>query len=142
MKHFFSFMLLLITLNGCNNKPETNKNKIGKIENFDEFIDKFSKDNIFRISRVKFPLKGFNSDETDFNAKDKIYIWEKEDWLFYATEDFKNIMNDSSIKSKVVKTEANMIYNIYKNDSGYDIKYEFKQIENKWYLEFYSYKNF
>lgn len=110
-------------------------------EDFDSFFKKFSTDSKFRMSRVEFPLKGFNSDETNVDSKDKTYLWSKEDWLFYAEEDFINKSEDA-IKTDITKTDTSVIYRIYKENSGYDIQYEFQKNNKQWFLVYYSYKNF
>ena len=145
MKYYFSFGLMLILVLSCNNiKKENQKteNLIDKKESFNDFFNRFSTDSVFRISRVKFPLKGFNSDETDVDFKDKTYLWNKEDWLFYAEEDFSSSKSEDIKKTDTIKTNASVIYRIYKEDSGYDIQYKFKESKNKWFLVYYSHKEF
>ncbi len=107
-------------------------------EDFNLFISKFVMDSLFRYHRVKFPLKGYNSD-AEINKRD--YIWSKEDWDFYSMEDMK-YKTDESITNQVIPKDSLMIWRLYKENSGYDIKYQFKLKENKWYLVYYSYKNF
>jgi hypothetical protein len=144
MKYYFSFGLMLILALSCNNiKKENQKieSLINKNESFNDFFNRFSTDSVFRISRVKFPLKGFNSDETDVNSKDKPYLWSKEDWAFYAEEDF-NPKSEDVKKTDTIKTDTSVIYRIYKEDSGYDIQYKFEESKNKWFLVYYSHKDF
>lgn len=151
----FNIIFILIIAFGCvdNNKNdkntffiETNLFNDKTLSNqhnddeFDIFIKKFTSDKLFRELHVEFPLKGFNSDETDFNSRDSIYLWSKKDWEFYADEDFSANRNEN-IKSKITKKGTTIIYHIYKENSGYNIQYIFKKTDNKWLLIFYSYKN-
>lgn len=144
MKNHFKILAisLLISLVNCNNfdkrkviiSKEKGVNVNKNIENFDDFFIRFSKDINFRISRIKFPLAGYNSDE-----RKKSFFWTKEEWLFYSEEDFK-INKDATKRVKLIEN-SKIIYRIYKENSGYDIKYTFVLINDKWNLVFYSYKN-
>lgn len=109
-----------------------------KKEDFNLFISKFVSDSIFRYSRIKFPLKGYNSD-AELDKRD--YIWIKEDWDFYSVVDMK-YESDEKIVSEIIPKETSMVWRLYKKNSGYDIKYQFKLNKNKWYLNNYSYKNY
>jgi hypothetical protein len=145
MKKVMSFVAVIILFFACNKtkeEPIKIKTGINSTESFENFFSKFSTNSRFRINRIKFPLDGFNSDETDTNAKDKPYKWEKEDWLFYSAEDFTKNQNGDNKKTEIVKTNSFVTYRIYKENSGYDIQYRFKVYKDKWYLINYSYKNF
>jgi hypothetical protein len=144
-------IVILFFISSCNEnkkvetkllpKTEVKKEKLIS-EDFDIFFKKFSTDSAFRISRVNFPLKGFNSDETNTNLKDQSYLWSKEDWLFYADEDFKNQKSEDILKTDINKDGTYIIFRIYKENSGYDIQYKFKENNKRWFLVNYSYKNF
>ncbi|MEO0038943.1 MAG: hypothetical protein RIQ59_2154 [Bacteroidota bacterium] len=145
MKKILSFVIVIILLSACNKvkeEPLKSENKINRAESFEDFFNKFSTNSKFRVSRIKFPIDGFNSDETNTNAKDKPYKWEKEDWLFYAAEDFTENTSGDVKKTEIIKTNSFVTYRIFKEDSGYDIQYRFKVDKDKWYLVNYSYKNF
>jgi len=43
-------------------------------ENFDNFFSKFRSDSSFRLSRTKFPLYGYNSDEKKIDSRDTLYV--------------------------------------------------------------------
>ncbi|KRD11762.1 hypothetical protein ASE21_08690 [Flavobacterium sp. Root901] len=111
-------------------------------EDFDSFFKSFSLDKNFRLMHIKFPLKGFNSDESEFDSLNKPYLWKKEDWIFYSEEDFKTGKTKDEVKTDKIKKDSLIIYRIFKENSGYDIQYTFKKIDNKWNLIYYSYKNF
>src|SRR5690606_27511005 len=73
-------------------------------EDFNLFISKFVADSLFRYSRIKFPLKGYNSDA---EVDKQNYIWTKEDWDFYAIVDMKyktdeNIINEAIPKDSLM----------------------------------------
>ncbi|MBF4515783.1 hypothetical protein IRZ71_05490 [Flavobacterium sp. ANB] len=161
MRKIFLLLLALVLLN-CNdvkrqdkgievstkNKADLKQFKKPEIfigqkssEDFNSFFKSFSSDKQFRVAHIKFPLEGFNSDENEYNSKNKPYHWEKENWLFYSEEDFENTKSKDVIKTETIKKDSTIIYRIYKENSGYDIQYAFKKIENKWNLIYYSYKN-
>ncbi|KGO87343.1 hypothetical protein Q765_06665 [Flavobacterium rivuli WB 3.3-2 = DSM 21788] len=149
---FFLLLLFFKIIIGCNNveKKERIENKsIEKSltikvpkEDFDEFFTKFRSDSIFKFTRIKFPLKGFNSDEMGTGSEQSIYLWDKENFIFYSVEDFKNQTTTDIIKEDIIKSDSVVTYRRYKEDSGYDINYEFKNIKDKWYLIYYSYSIF
>jgi len=145
MKKIISFITVIVFILACNKTKETSinsKKMIRKVESFEYFFEKFSTDSKFRISRIKFPMDGFNSDEGNLNDKDKPYKWEKEDWLFYSAEDFAKNKSGDIKKTDIVKNNSYVIYRMYKENSGYDIQYRFELNKDKWYLLNYSYKIF
>ena len=108
-------------------------------ESFEKFILKFVSDSTFRYERIKFPINGFNSEAENYNMN---YSWTKEDWGFYSREDF-NYQNDPNIVNDILKKDSlTIVWRLFKENSGYDIRYIFKKEEKKWFLENYSYKNF
>lgn len=109
-----------------------------KKEDFDVFISKFTSDSLFRYSRIKFPLKGYNSHA---EGERRGYIWTKDIWDFYSESDMK-YQNNENITNQTKSKDSIRIWRLYKKNSGYDIKYRFKLKKNKWFLIYYSYKNF
>jgi hypothetical protein len=118
-------------------------------ENFDEFYKKFYKDSLFQVSRVVFPLKGFNSDEYDPELGDKNppYFWKKKDWIFLHTLDqdkLKDIHEDGvDVYRKTIKHNSSLMVTekMYMEESGYSEERRFKKNNGKWYLVFYSFKD-
>lgn len=109
-----------------------------KKDDFKRFLKKFVSDSAFRYKRVKFPLNGYNT-ETENEKKDYVFKT-KEDWDFYSSFDIKT-MNSKQITQDTIFKDSVVIWNLYKKNSGYNIKYKFKKRNSKWYLLFYSYKN-
>lgn len=144
------FLIILLLVSGCK-KDKIELSQIKKAqpiieqkpsEDFDSFFKSFSSDKKFRMTRIKFPLEGFNSDENEHDSTNKSYEWEKDNWLFYSEEDFTDANEPDEIKTDKIKKEATIVYRIYKENSGYDIQYTFKKVDKKWNLIFYSYKNY
>ncbi|WP_333696640.1 hypothetical protein [Flavobacterium sp.] len=139
MKNRILLVLAILSLCSCVKSKESLLQN-NEEEIFNEFINRFINDSVFRLSRVDFPLRGYNSD--DYVEGLNPYYWEKSDWLFYSEEDFKKGNSLELKENEIIKTDTSMIYRIYKKESGYDIKYYFKKDNKKYYLNFYSYKNF
>ena len=119
-------------------------------ENFSTFYKKFYSDSLFQVSRVVFPLKGFNSDDYDEELGDKNppYFWKKKDWSFlktleknYLKVDRKDWVEEYKKEIKVNK-DSTILEKIYIVESSYIIERKFKKIKGQWYLFFYSYSNF
>ena len=133
--YFFIISLFLVS---CNNKNQKNikslKNDVIYPENFNEFYLKFHSDSIFQMKRIKFPLKGYNIDDTYSPEDENItFFWEKDKWVFHN----RPIKNDSiNIELKNKKGIVEEVLSI--PNSGVEIIREFKLIDNKWYLVFYG----
>ena len=132
----YLFVIVLLAALGCKDagiqKPVT--------ENFSQFIHQFTTDSDFRMSRVNFPLAGSNSDDRVVGETQDNYFWAKEDWSFYVEEDFKN-NPDATIKTEAIDNDTTAMYRLYKENSGYDVRYKFELEDGKWYLVNYSYQN-
>lgn len=119
-------------------------------ENFNDFYKKFYIDSLFQASRVIFPLKGFNSDEYDEELGDKNppYFWKKKDWSFLTTleKDYLKVDKKDWVEEyrKVIKynKDSTVLEKVYIVDSGYIVERKFKKLKGKWFLIFYSYRNF
>lgn len=133
---------MLLAAMSCNNNGN-HKNDIHNeqaSENFSQFMQKFINEPDFRMSRVVFPLAGSNSDERVIGETQDNYSWTKEDWLFYAGEGFKN-NSDRNIKTEAIDNDTTATYRLYRENSGYEVRYKFELKDGKWYLVNYSYQN-
>ena len=83
------------------------------------------------ISRIKFPLKGINTD--DMEISDTIYYWEKDDWVIHRKID-TNIFDVSLIRSDTLIIEKITT----KDYPGLYVESNFKRINHKWYLIYYT----
>jgi hypothetical protein len=118
-------------------------------ENFDSFYKKFYADSVFQVSRIIFPLKGFNSDARDPELGDKNppYFWKKNEWSFLSTLDkdmVKDVHEDGvDIYRKVLKRNKNLtvIEKIFREESGYSEERQFKKNKGKWFLVYYRFSD-
>ena len=130
-----STILLFSILCGCIQSYNLNRNE----EEYETFIEKFYTDSLFQLSRIKFPLEGFNSDEYNFfeeEVDDSKYFWKKKNWIM-----LKSIDKNSKIKFKITKNDSIIKEENYIPDSGFIIEKRFKRTKGKWYLIFYFYQN-
>ncbi|MPT35965.1 MAG: DUF4348 domain-containing protein [Flavobacterium sp.] len=149
----FILLILLLLLSCKNNEdkviPENNtvtnnKEQTMTDEDFSVFIAKFVTDKSFRHERITFPLRGYNSAamNPELTDQDTLYMFDKADFDFSSEEDFQKPTNGDVLKNKTIKTDSSMIYRIYKENSGYDMRYNFKLKDQKWVLIYYSYANY
>ena len=150
---FLLMVIIFCQLNtNCQADTKQNQNIQQQVldENFDTFYKKFYSDSLFQISRITFPMKGINSDEYDPDLGDKNppYFWKKKDWNFLHTLD-QNIVKDKheygvDVYKKVIKHNTNsfVVEKIYREESGYSEERWFKKANGKWFLIYYSFKDF
>ena len=143
MKKIFILVLLQIIV-GCKTEhrkevqQQSEQKQVEIKEKFNTFLSRFFNDNSFRYSRVNFPLDGYNSDLEMGKRETK---WSKDDWEFYSEDDF-GYESNTNIKNEVISiNEKVKTLRLFKENSGYQIKYEFHNIDGKWYLKYYSYMN-
>lgn len=154
---FSTFNLINSCTAETSNKAEREKDRqpiqtkqIITNENFEVFYKRFYSDSLFQISRIIFPLKGFNSDEYDseLGKKNPPYFWKKNEWTFletlpqnYVRYEKKDWVEEYKKEIKHNK-DLTVLEKIFIVDSGYIDERIFKLIKGKWYLVFYSYRNF
>jgi hypothetical protein len=129
MKNLIVFAtIILLTFTSCDKFRTQEKKNISNssIENFDSFYDKFHKDSLFQLSRIKFPLKG-GPDRGDINEE-----WTKENWHILKTMIYD--VDTTQYKVSYKKLEKSFIEKVWLEDSGFSFEYKFELINNKWFL--------
>lgn len=110
-------------------------------ESFDHFITKFAQDSVFQFSRIVFPLKCITWDlEKD---EESFFYLPKDKWkytrLYYKWYDKGYDGHDvwyDNFDCKF-KDTGEMVYQVL-GFTDMDIRYYFKQIEEKWFLVQFS----
>ncbi|SHM85798.1 DUF4348 domain-containing protein [Flavobacterium saccharophilum] len=112
-------------------------------ENFEMFLDKFSQDSIFQISRVKFPLKVKEIDlesmvELDENKSDfKERTILKSDYtkldFTYPKDALTRELDRYTQKIKIKNNRA--VVEIRGVDNGIYSDFYFEKIDGKWFLQ-------
>ena len=120
--------IILLTFISCYKSRTLEKKSItnSSIENFEFFYDKFHKDSLFQISRLKFPLKG-SPDRGNINEK-----WTKVNWHILKTKIYD--VDTTQYKVAFEKHEKSFIEKVWLEDSGFSFEYKFELIDNKWFL--------
>lgn len=130
MKQLIFSLIILTTLISCKNESQ----KFTKIdENFEIFLTEFSKDSLFQISRVKFPLEitELNDDFEPFEKKLDINEYRKIDLRY--DDSLKNRQYDKyTQKIELIKDKAKV--EIRGIDNGIMTDVFFQKIEEKWTL--------
>ncbi|WP_316632922.1 DUF4348 domain-containing protein [uncultured Flavobacterium sp.] len=150
-------LFLLTSFLFFNCKDDTTKPEITKIgskknekqtpkvidENFEVFLDKFNRDSVFQISRVKFPLKVKEIDletmaELDKNRSDfkEITILKSKYTKLDFTYPKDALTREFDRYTQKIKTKNNItIVEIRGVDNGIYSDFYFEKINGKWFLK-------
>ena len=134
---FLSSVVLLISC-GSKNIDKSSKSNVKQevttTENsFDDFIKKFSKDKLFQLSRIKFPVTYNYTNEDDETGAMSTKQIQKNEWKAIDFVD-KSGFGEAVEVSKEVK-DSNTIDLLVKGvDTGLSITYCFKKEYNTYYL--------
>lgn len=107
-------------------KPKTIEKSIS-YEDFDAFYSKFHKDSSFQMSRIKFPLRGYDMDTSE-NTKQ----WSKNNWIMHRA--MVNEVDTSQYKVDVISKPNYKKEKIYIDGGGFNSERIFKRENGKWYL--------
>ena len=151
---FFLFLISFLFIN-CKNEISKNDNKkvekskienqASKItdENFEDFLKDFSRDSIFQISRVKFPLKVkeidlesmTEIDENKSGLKERTILkseYTKLDFTYpkdALTKELDRYSQKNILKNNLMTVEIRGI------DNGIYSDFYFEKINGKWFLK-------
>jgi len=152
----FFIVLSCYLLFGCSNN-NVNRNAEDSIliknvqkevigESFEEFSNKFFNDLEFQVSRIKFPLRGNSTDyvfdeenkpdvkNDTFMVSNKKFYWRPKGWVFLKEVDSADttlvveLKREDDFVSKIVKSK----------NEDFVIVMDFKLIEGRWYMVYYS----
>jgi hypothetical protein len=133
MIKFLSLILIIVLttviLTNCHSTRESSKRNVlikDSGENFDKFYDKFHKDSLFQMSRVKFPLGGMSLDGFTITqwTKDNLPLMKSKIYDVDTTE-YKVTFN---------KTEKTFTEKVWIQNSGFSWECRFELIDKRWYL--------
>ncbi len=102
-------------------------------ENFDNFYQRFHKDSLFQISRVKFPLKGQQVRMTGASN------WKKENWLMIKAK--AGEIDRTLYNVKTLKKDDSYFEGIYCKNCVFTFEMEYKLINGKWFLVYLKEKD-
>lgn len=143
MKWINAFLLSVVI--GCTDNTSTNKveennsrkeSQIAK-ETFEQFYDRFHKDDSFQLARVSFPLKGYNISGENYNPESKSdsdFYWTRNDWVIQHKPE-----RGGDFKIKLSNLDSNNIEErVFIDHSGFEVIRRFSREDGKWYLVFYG----
>jgi hypothetical protein len=107
-------------------KSTVKSSATSKGENFDKFYERFHKDSVFQLNRVKFPLQGKQVNAAGTNS------WKKDNWTMIKAK--ASEINTSEYNVKTSKTDNTYFEGIYCKNCGFSFEMKFQLINHKWYL--------
>ena len=123
-------MLIIFNVIGCKNE----RKEAEKIdENFGVFIEKFSRDSLFQISRVNFPLNVKELDDDYESVEKKIYKKEYRKLDLRYNETFAK-RDLSKYKKRIILEKNKAIIEISGIDNGIMTDIYFEKKNGKWNL--------
>ena len=127
MRIIYCLLCFSFLLGSCSGLQKSSK----RAEDFTSFYQRFHRDSLFQVQRVRFPVNGYAIEGGRISA------WTKEDWSMH-----KNGLEQ--IDTSVYLTERYERHGIiqeriYQTDSGVLIERHFSKFQNQWFLTFYLY---
>jgi hypothetical protein len=107
-------------------------------EDFTSFYTKFLKEKTFQLSRIKFPLKGFNTDvEEENDNPDSEYYWQKDTWnyMVYGGIDTTQYIVEYKVQGVLITEKISL------KDSGFYTICQFEKLSGDWTLVYYGLHN-
>jgi hypothetical protein len=143
-RHYITILLFITLLTACDNsstnstKRQSNETQTPTKEsidnNFNDFIDKFSTDSAFQLSRTKFPLKTKWYDID--NDRDSIIYKKRSDFEMMDFRMTKSLGRYDQWEQKIVvdKNNTSAKIEIRGIDNGIIVDYLFEKINDAWML--------
>lgn len=100
---------------------------------FKTFIVKFSKDSLFQISRIKFPLivKELELSDSSYYLEEKINITDHRN-MDFSQQQMESVQSGYTLEHKIENNKATI--ELRGIDNGIITNYYFEKIEGKWTL--------
>ncbi|MBF4463665.1 DUF4348 domain-containing protein [Flavobacterium sp. LC2016-12] len=132
MKKLFLFAFIFFFIN-C---KKDLKSKKESLLDFNQFFEKFATDSIYQKEHIKFPLKCLFYDNANYEKLETELIASKSDFRYIDFSKDSKAMNQETDKFTIEKEKIKqgLIYKRVGYDNGIYQLYEFKVIENCWYL--------
>jgi hypothetical protein len=123
------FVLPFIILTNCHSTSKISREEASirnQGKDFDKFYDKFHKDSLFQVSRIKFPLGGMYVDGITKTR------WTRDNLLMMKTKIYE--IDTTKYKRTFKKTKNSFTQKVWIEDSGFRSECRFELIDKKWYL--------
>lgn len=129
VKKIIRLGILLVVL--CVAIAACKSTKSVRTEDFEEFYQKFITDENFQLSRIDFPLEGY---ETDGDTA--IYWNSADDWTMLTGSIYDVDTTEYKVEKDYSPTEV--LFKIYIENSGFSVTQEYELQDGKWYLVMYD----
>ncbi|WP_306352587.1 hypothetical protein [Flavobacterium sp. '19STA2R22 D10 B1'] len=135
MTKYFLSLLLVISLYSCNKNtvdptPQTPISTAITQETFESFYNKFHKDSLFQMSRIKFPLQGKLYDHGEEVE------WKKENWSLFIHSLEEVDTTQYKISREI--TPQIITEKVWIQDSGFFSEMKYEYLNNEWFLTYYN----
>jgi len=130
------FTSILFSFTDCKSIRVNSSNVLARTfgENFTKFYDRFHKDSVFQMSRIKFPLSGMSADGSGEKN------WDKKNWRVMRVKIYD--VDTAQFKVYFKKTEKVFIQKVWIANSGFSSECRFELIDRRWYLMYVLDQNF
>ncbi|MDD2564576.1 MAG: hypothetical protein PHU27_10215 [Salinivirgaceae bacterium] len=121
------FLFAIATLfTNCKTREKSQNTNNTRVENFDQFYNRFHSDSLFQISRIKIPLKGAIIDGEGTR------VWTKSNWHLMKVKIYD--LDTAVYKVEYKKHEHTFTEKFWIEDSGFSSEYRFELLKRKWFL--------
>lgn len=124
-------LFIALMLWGCGASREitsTDNKRKPKIENFDQFYNRFHSDSLFQLSRIKHPLQGMRMDGSE------TIKWTKDNWMMMKTKIYD--IDTTQYKTSYQKTDVTFNQKVWIENSGFSSECRFEVMDGKWFLTY------
>jgi len=141
MRHSKLLPLLLIILLSCTGTGEQGKAAEIRVteatpttdtaETFAMFNERFHRDSMFQLSRIRFPIGG------RFVEGENNQEWTARNWVLMKVP-VRETVDTKEYKHELQKSDSAVIEKYCIENGGFKIERRFKNIDGKWFLTYYE----
>lgn len=102
---------------------------------FQEFYQRFHRDEDFQLSRIDFPLEGLPPDVDEETLVSGNFTWKKEEWVMHKPLGTFG----TNFKQRFVELEDGLVVEVIRQgDSKFAIERRWAYLDGKWMLVYYA----
>ena len=103
------------------------------MEYFDSFLQEFSSDSSFQISRIQFPIP-FKTMNNDTYEEVNLTL-SKDQWNFHSVLPSHELFTQTYDNfERALDKSGELVFSLIGNSNGINVHYYFKRIGRKWFL--------
>ena len=107
------------------------KKSAASVEDYQGFYQRFHRDSLFQLQRVRFPLDGYSIEGGQIKA------WSEQDWVMHKNG--LEQMDTSIYQTERYERHGHIHERIFQPNSGVMIERHFSLLNQQWFLTFYLY---